>query len=291
LARKERADRLRDGRVLYALHRRDARRKPIHFSSFDVSTEVSLISNREWDQIYFCLPSDALRGSLLGEVSRLSGYATVVKIQPGLGDIQIFTRHFERSRIISGMISFVSYAAPLPGEDLKEPGTAYWFPPLLKVLFSGSTDRLQDVVHALQKGGFPARVHDDVETMLGFALAVQAPLTAGIECSGWSIEQFRDGEWLEISCGAIREATAIAADYLDSNPPWLVRVLNPSLVRIVLSFLRRRNPFDVEAYLERHYTKLRQQSLQHLEEYVDRGTRAGLPVESLEMLQQGLERS
>jgi hypothetical protein len=189
------------------------------------------------------------------------------------------------------MISFVSYAAPLPEEIVMEPGTAYWFPPLLKIQFSGSADRVQRVVNALQKGSFPARIHDDVETLLGFALAVQAPLTAGLECSGWSLKQFRDGRWLEISCDAIQEAIDIAADFLQSQPPRLIRVLNPSLIRIALSFLQRSNPFHVEAYLERHYTKLHRQSLQHLEDYIDRGKRAGLPAESLEKLQQGLVRS
>jgi ketopantoate reductase len=213
---------------------------------------------------------------------------TVVKIQPGLSDRDFFTAHFDETMVVSGMISFVSYDAPLPGEDVGVPGTAYWFPPFLKILFSGSTDRVQSVVQALQRGGFPARVHDDVETLLGFALAVQAPLTAGIECSGWSIEQFRGSLWLEISHKAIREATAIVADHLHTRPPWLVKVLNPSIIRIALSLLRRRNPFHVEAYLERHYSKLHRQSLQHLDEYIERGNRASLPVESIKELRQGL---
>jgi len=290
-ARSERASRLRQGLVFYHLNRHDARRRPIHFEAFDVLTEYSQIGSRIWDQIYFCVPSNALRGGLLKQIGQRSGDATIIKLQPGIGDQRLFTEHFEESRLVTGMVSFVSYAAPLPQEKVIPPGMAYWFPPLLKSRFSRSRDRVQEVVKVLKDGGLPAQVHPDVEPLVTFMLAVQAPLTAGLECSGWSFEQFRRSHLLKVACRAIKQATAIVANYLQSEPPRFMGALNCSLIRLGFSILPRRFPFDLELYLAAHYAKLHEQSCQHLDEYIEQATIAGLALDSLQELRQRLDAS
>ena len=290
-ARSQRASQLRQGLVFYQLNRHDARRRPIHFETFDVLTEYSQISGRIWDQIYLCVPSNALRGSLLKEIGQRGGDATIIKLQPGVGDQRLFSEHFEEPKVVAGMVSFVSYAAPLPQEKVIQPGMAYWFPPLLRSRFSGSRDRVQGVVKVLKDGGLPAQVHPDVEPLVGFVLAVQAPLTAGMECSGWSFEQFRRSHLLKVACRAMKQATAIVANYLQSEPPRFMGALHCSLIRLGLSILPRRFPFDLEQYVAAHYAKHHEQSCQHLDEYIEQGTIAGLPLDSLLELRQRLDAS
>jgi 2-dehydropantoate 2-reductase len=289
-ARSERAQRIKNGLVLYHLNRRNSRRRPIQFDSFDVFSEFSGIGDQEWDQVYFCIPSDALSENLLEQVSRSSGEATIIKLQPGLGDRRIYMRHFEESHLVSGMISFMSYAAPLPKEKVVRPGIAYWLPPLLSSPFSGSTNRVKAVVKALNDGGLRTRVHGDVESMVGFALAAQAPLTAGLEHSHWSINEYRASPTLEVVCRSIKEATAIVSNYLQSDPPKIMKVLNCSLIRLGLSFLPRRYPFNMEHYLGAHYRKLHEQSCKNLDDYIEQGEKMDLPHDSLLELREGLDR-
>ena len=289
-ARSERAQHIKNGLVLFHLNKRNSRRRPINFESFEVFSEYSGIEDQEWDQIYFCIPSDALSDSLLEGVSERSGEATIIKLQPGLGDYRIYKKHFEESHLVSGMLSFMSYAAPLPQEHIEQPGIAYWLPPLLSIPFSGSTIRVRAVVKALNNGGLRARVHDDVERLVGFALALQAPLTAGLECSRWSIQEYRASPTLKVVCRAIKEATAIVSNTLQSDPPKIMKLLNCSLIRVGLSFLPRRYPFNMEHYLVAHYKKLHEQSCKNLDDYIEQGQKMDLPHDSLLELREGLDR-
>lgn len=289
-ARSERAQHIKNGLVIYHLNKRNSRRRPINFESFEVFSEYSGIEDQEWDQIYFCIPSDALSDSLLEGVSERSGEATIIKLQPGLGDYRIYKKHFEESHLVSGMLSFMSYAAPLPQEHIEQPGIAYWLPPLLSIPFSGSTIRVRAVVKALNDSGLHARVHDDVECLVGFALALQAPLTAGLECSHWSIQEYRASPTLKVVCRAIKEATAIVSNTLQSDPPKIMKLLNCSLIRVGLSFLPRRYPFNMEHYLVAHYKKLHEQSCKNLDDYIEQGQKMDLPHDSLLELREGLDR-
>jgi len=289
-ARSERAQRIKKDLVLYHLNRRNSHERPINFDSFEVFSEISGIGDQEWDQVYFCIPSDALSDDLLEQVSERSGDATIIKLQPGLGDYRIYKKHFDESHLVSGMLSFMSYAAPLPQEHIEQPGVAYWLPPLLSIPFSGSTNRVRAVVKALNDGGLRARVHDDVERLVGFALALQAPLTAGLECSRWSIQEYRTSTTLKVVCRAIKEATAIVSKSLQSDPPKIMKLLNCSCIRLGLSFLPRRYPFNMEHYLVAHYKKLHEQSCKNLDDYIEQGEKMDLPHDSLLELREGLER-
>jgi 2-dehydropantoate 2-reductase len=290
-AREEHARRILHGLVLFHLNKRNARMRPIRFGSFDVMTRFSQLDKHSWDQIYICVPSNDLSDTMLNGLKRNSGGATIIKIQPGLADRSTFTSHFEESVLVAGMISFVSYRAPLSGENVAEPGTAYWFPPLLSTLFSGPGDRVQEVVNALDRGGLPAKAHSNVESLVGYMLAVQAPLTAGLECAGWSLRQLTNSNWMNVACRATKEASEVVAKYQRSDPPRILRALNCSIIRLALSLLPKKNPFHLESYLAVHYTKLREQSRQHIDDYIEQGIKHGMSVESLTELRRGLSKS
>ena len=289
--RGEHARRIGDGLVLIHLNKRDARMRPIRFGSFDVLTQFSQLDEQSWDQIYICVPSNGLSDNMLKGVKRQGGRATIIKFQPGLGDRNHFTSHFDESVLVTGMISFISYRAPLSGENVAEPGMAYWFPPLLSTLFSGSEDRVQEVVNALNRGGLPVKAHRDVESLVGHVLAVQAPLIAGLECVGWSIRQFTHSNWLKVACRAAKEASKVVAKVKGSDPPVIVRALNCSIIRLAISLLPKQKPFNMESYLASHYTKLQEQSRQHIDDYIEQGVKHGLSFESLKELRVGLEKN
>ncbi len=267
--RSERTSEIRRDLVLIPLNHRNARSAPIHFGSFDVLTQYSQLESQAWDQIYMCVPSTSLTSRLLEGINTYSGAATIVKIQPGLGDWDRFKEHFNVSQIVSGMVSFISYRAPLSGETVTEPGMAYWFPPLAKSMFSGPKGRVREVVRALQAGGLPATAHANVETLIGYVLAVEAPLTAGIECAGWSVQQFRHGHYLKLASQGIKEASEVVARYQRSKPPVFLKLINSLTIRLASWLLPLGRVFPLETYLEHHFTKVRAQSLQHIDEYLE----------------------
>lgn len=288
LVRERRAQQLGPDLVLYPLNRRNSRKNPIRFSAFEVTTDLSPPEDQPWDQIYTCVPSTALNEELLDGISRYGGSATIVKVQPGLEDRSAYVARIPDSQLVTGMLSIMSYLAPLSGEEVPEPGMAYWFPPLIKSQFSGPEERVRDVVDALQAGGLPAATHQNVDELVAWVLAVEAPLTAGLECAGWSIQQFRGSRWLTVANQAVREASDIVASYQESTLPALMKLINPLSVRLALVLAPKRRPIPLEAYLEHHFTKVRDQSLQHLGQYIEQGQRLSLPVDSLQLLQDNL---
>ncbi len=279
------------GLVFYELNRRNGRSRPVYFSSFDLVRRESCPGGESWDQIYMCVPSNALCGDLLDWIQRIGGDATIVKLQPGLRDNTPYISHFPSSRVVVGMLRLISYQAPLPGERVPEPGTAYWFPPLMPSLFSGSEERVRDVVGALNTGGLPARAHPDVETLLGYVLAVEAPLTAGHECAGWSIGGFRRSRWLRVASGAMREALAVVSRVRRTTSPAITALLSPGVLRVAILLLPKLLTIPLEPYLEHHFRKLREQSRQHIDDYVRTGIENGLSVPWLQELKSGLDGS
>ncbi len=288
LTRTERTSDIRRDLVLIPLNNRNARTTPIHFGSFDVLTQYSQLEDRSWDQIYMCIPSTSLTDGLMEGIKAYGGAATIVKIQPGLGDWDKFTEHFDVSQIVSGMVSFISYQAPLSGETVAEPGMAYWFPPLVKSMFSGPNDRVREVVRALRAGGLPARTHPDVENLVGYVLAIEAPLTAGIESAGWSLRRFNQSRWLMVACRGIKEAFEVAAKYQQSYPPIFMKLVNCLTIRLAIWLLPKERVFPFESYLEHHFTKVRAQSLQHLDDYLDQALKYDIEVGSLSELRNAI---
>jgi 2-dehydropantoate 2-reductase len=286
LARSSQFDRLREGLTLYPLNRRQARSRPIHFDAFDVVADLDLVRARSWDQVYLCVPSTALRVGLLERLSPAIGEATLVTIQPGLEDPAAILQHFDESQVVAGMVSFVSYPAPLPGEAVPTPGIAYWFPPLLATPFSGPPERARAVIGLLRLGGLPARLHPDVPTLAAFVVAAQMCLTAGLECVGWSFSQFRRSPLLQAGYAALREAEQVVGAYHVAEPPRLLRLLRPAVIPTLLRLAERRNPFDLQRFIAQHYTKHRGQTRLLIDAYIEQGRKRRQPTAALEQLRQ-----
>ena len=286
LARRGQLERLREGLTLYPLNRRQARSKPLHFHAFQVIVDLGQARASSWDQIYLCVPSTALREDLLVPLGAAIGEATLVTIQPGLVDLGVILQHVDESQVVAGMISFVGYLAPLPGEAVPRPGIAYWFPPLLATPFSGLRERARAVVGWLRRGGLPARIHSDVPTLAAFVVAAQTCLTAGLECVDWSFSRFRRSPLLEAGHAAFRDAVRVVGAYHSAKPLWLLDHLQPATIRVLLRLAMRRRPFDLERFVAQHYTKLREQNRLLIAAYIEQGRQRQLPTAALEELRQ-----
>ncbi|MCI0569155.1 MAG: ketopantoate reductase, partial [Myxococcaceae bacterium] len=142
--------------------------------------------------------------------------------------------------------------------------------------------RLGDVIRTLRAGGFPARSHPDATRAMAVPSAVLTAFVAGMEAAGWSFERLLERRSLAGMLQAAREAVRIVAARARTRAAALL-LLRPAIFRL-LPLGSRIVPFNLEAYLRAHFTKVGAQTRLMLEEYVALGRRAGLPVERLEAL-------
>lgn len=295
--REKYADEVRRGFDMYPLAMTRGRRahlSPVRFEGFDVITSLEEIAARRFDQVYITLPSNAVRGAFMTELAAALGTdpdgATLVSLQPMADDREaILAAGVPESRLVSGMISFIAYAAPLEGEArFPRPGMAYWFPPLSPSPFSGPDARTRAVVALLTRGGLPARRHRDVPRAVGFPSVIGMAYLTALEAVDWSLRALRASSELALAARAGREAIAIVARTWGPPAPiarlGMALAVRPVLVTLALWFAERVMPLPLEAYLRTHFTKVGEQTRLIVSSVIADGRAASLPVRELEAL-------
>ena len=277
LVKEKHAPETRKGFTLYAWGLRGGVPRAEKLTGFDVHVTMREVAERHWDQVWLCVSSTALReGDWVRELARATGEATWVMLQPALDDREWLLKWIPEERLVSGMIPFLSYTAPLePGERISEPGTAFWFPPLARGLFSGPRERLGFVMRGLKAGGYPARETGDVRRAAAMASAVLTAGVEGLDAAGWSFERLLGREHLERMVSAAREAVQVAAWSTQGKASTVLPVLRPGLLRFLLPIARRATPMNLETYLRVHFTKVKEQTRQMTRTYIETGEERG----------------
>jgi 2-dehydropantoate 2-reductase len=261
----------------------------VPFAGFGVLTRTDEVSTAIWDQVWLCISSPALRGAWLDALLQAIGNATLVFLQPGLRDRDAILERWPAEHLVQGLITLISYQAPLPGEHVSHPGVAYFFPPLAATPFTGPPDRTQAVVDALRAGGCRAKVSPHVRKQAVLGSAVLMPHVVALETAGWSVPALRTSPLLRLASRASHEAMLIAARYTGFPPPAARHVVHPLLTQLVLGLAPRVLPFDLETYLRYHFTKVGAQTRAAMAVYLEVGAALGLPSTYLERLFRGNE--
>jgi 2-dehydropantoate 2-reductase len=289
--RERHAEECRRGFAFYPLNRRKPRREPVRtaVAASDILTGLDEVQAVTWDQVYLCMASHALRGRWLGELAARIGAATVVSLQPGADDRAVVLESVPFDRVVSGMITLISYPAPLDGETVPEPGMAYWFPPLAPAPFSGPEERTRAVVAALRAGGLPCKRDKDVPAKVTAPTGLLMALLTALEASGWSFRELARGPHLARARLASAETFAILEHASGARTPLVVRLLSrPFWIRRGLALARWAMPLDAEAYFRAHFTKVREQTRMFMRAYIDQGTKLGLSTTALSELERSV---
>lgn len=238
------------------------------FEGYDVYTTPEEVERDRFDQIWLCISSPALRSGVVDDLDEVQPEALWVMLQPGLDDREYMLERLPEERLVSGMIGLVAYQAPLPDEDLWPEGVAYWFPPTSPSLFSGPRGEL--VANYLQKGGMPAGVRPDVASIANYGSAVLIPFVVALEVHEWSMSWLRKtGETLDHLCAAIGEIFTAVKKQTGASPPSGLPLLTKSWVwKMGLFAAPVLSPFPIEPYLEYHFSKVREQSEQLIDDFV-----------------------
>jgi len=226
------------------------------------------------DVLVLCVPSTALDPRWLADLAAATGDATVVTLQPGLLDHERIVAAFGAERVVAGMFPLLAWS--------DEDGTTYWKPPFASLPLAGP--RAAAVAPLFVAGGLPARVVAGVRDKLAAGGALLDTHVAALARAGWSLRRLRsDRALLALAHRASRESRRIAARHLGqpvgAPPPRL-------LVELALAAAPRLVPFDLERFLEQHYTKVAAQTRALLAATVERGDALGLPTAALAALAQ-----
>ncbi len=236
-----------------------------------------------FDQVWLCVSSPALRGDWLGELIGAAGDdATIVVLQPGSHDVSLVSALAGEARVVSGVITLVAYETPLPGEAPHPPGTAVWLPPLTAFPVTGPKTRAAGVVAAIRRGGWRAR-WQGLRTRPGGAMAsrVLLPHVAAMEGAGWTFAGLKPGGWDRLGARASREAMILIAALRGKGRPMSRALVGRHTVGTFLRLARWKAPFDFEVYFEKHFTKVRQQTLEALDDWIAEARARGLPCDAL----------
>ena len=276
----------------YTLHR--VRRAATRFVPDTVVSDAAGVEEQgPWDQVWLCMSSTALQGwKEAGAVLRAAGpRATVLCLTTGIEDVEFVSAKIGGlDRLVEGLITMISWHAPLPGQQVDPAGVAYWLPPGAAPPFSGDATRVGRLVTTLKKGGYRAKVVKSVRTRNAFGAATLLPLMAGLEMAAWSFKTFRKGRWLGVATRAGREGHAIAASRLGvRHAKWLSAIaLNPTIVGFIAWIAPWFVPFPLETYLKEHFTKVGDQTRSHLRRYLELAEEHTLPCVGLRELREGL---
>ena len=281
--RPEYADEARAGFQLY--DRKQGLTSPELFSPDGVATTPDDIETHSYDAVVLCIPSTGLHGDWFEDFASSIGDATLISLTPGLEDRDFITQFLDLSQVGVGAITAVAYPAPLPGESAEVPGTAYWFPPLAPAVFEGLPQRIDPVIAVLRKGGMNSRRIKDVTGKSAFVTGVLTPLVAALESADWSFSDLRSDKTKRRHLyDATQESLADVEAHLEQKRPLPMRLLSPTALRVGLSLAGAIPPFDLETYLQVHFTKVGAQTRRHLGEYIRRRGDRGMESPALEAL-------
>lgn len=266
----------REGYRLWHLRRGRAPREE-RFVPAGVHTTPEEVRAQPWDQLWLAVSGPAVAEPWLEALVEATGDATVVCLQPG-PESRARVASVAGPRMVLGLIDFIAYQAPLPGETrFDAPGVAVWVPPGAAP-FDGAAARLDPVLDVLRRGGLRAR-RADVATPSTYGGALLQCLVAALDGVGWSWTAVRRGDTLRVAFGAFREI--VAAARREAPAPVWTRLVGPWLVPPVMLAARAILPMDVPTYFGWHFTKVGTQTRAHLDHWLRVAGVAGLPSASL----------
>lgn len=282
--REKYREELKGGMPMYPLNHQNVKTTPVQFQDFNLVTTPEEVAAGKFDEIWLCVASDALRGPWLAPLLEASQDAVVVSLTPGIEDRDFLLQWVPESRLVCGMITLISYQAPLRGETVHSPGMAYWFPPATPGYFSGPKPHVEAIVSRLKRGGQPVGMHRDVSELGSAGTAVLMPLLLGLERESWSFRQFGQTSGLKDGIHGAREAIEIVAAQRNMSAPLWRKFLIPSVFRLGLWLGAKILPLPLETYLQYHFTKVGSQTRLFIDTFIRLGESHGLSTEHLRSL-------
>ena len=270
---------LADGMVLYPL-KGPEKGQTIRFTDYDVVTPIDDLTGRNFDQMWICVSSTALMTGWLDDLLPYMGETTILYMQAGMQDREYMEARVPPDRLCAGVIQMISWQAPLRTETYDPPGIAYWWPKPANP-FSGARGRVDEIVDTLNTGGWASTIVPDAQAKTMFMSCIMMPYMAGLEVSGWKFADFgKKGS--KLASQAARETRAIVKPGGSNLLAWLIS--SRFGLRMITWAMPKVMPFDIETYIEYHFSKVGDQTRAKLTHYQALATQRNMPATAIKAL-------
>lgn len=274
---------LREGLTLFPLN---TGRNPVavNWNNFNVISEMSGVSGSIWDVILLTLPSNALYNPWLEEFAKhVDPKTLIVTLQPGHNDRLELLKYFPEKNLIPGVITLISFETPLDPQGPQQKGIAYWFPPSSKGFFDGDAQVIKDLIKTLNKGGFPAGNKQLLNNpgLVYFGSTFLNVFIRNLENNQWKLDAFKDAEAALVLKDSTLEAFEIIARKNSLTKPFFHHFLGKTFYLLAIYFSKKLMPFDLEKYLQVHFTKVAPQMHKNFSDLIQEGQDQGLSIKTL----------
>lgn len=265
------------------------------FVDFDFYDGIDKAPVSSFDQIWITVASDALSDDWLGALrDHLGEGAAVIGLQPGPHD-DARLRGFFGDRLVKGVIGFLAYQYPLPGDvdPQGRSGIAYLLPPQAGGL--GPTDHPAALAaqNMLACGGLTVGLSDNLAETYGRVSALSLTHMAGLELAGWSFTGFRagTGRGRQLAKAAAQEALALVDHQFERPASPLKNRLLSSLGPLVTLIASLVPSIKLEPYLGFHFSKVGNQTRTVLRDYIGMARDANMSSSAIQELLTALEQT
>lgn len=267
------------GERLYFLNKDKVQAKPLLFKDFNTVTEWN--SNTQYDLIVLAISSNALRTLPLLEIKQQLGTNTLLMLQPSQTDFEHLSTVIAQEQIVQGMISLISYQTPLSNyqypNSTPASGIAYYLPPMKMPISGLDPERASSTTKLFNDSKIPAKKVNNAVNESKMPSAFLMTFLCVLEAADWKFSTLTNAKDLlkKLSLG---QQELLPLQIASSNSPLgklklgLVKiitklVLRPWLYYLLLKISDKAVPLPLEAYLEYHFSKVREQTKIYMEEY------------------------
>ena len=265
-----------------AIHRLRGLRRGVETSSQELPVASTVPSGTH--EVWLCTASNAASDPWLRELlGTLSRGTRVLSWLPGAGIADELRDHLPRGLdLAEGEVSFLSFQAPLRNETTPTDGIGYWTPGLGAILDCSRAGRA--AAQRLRQGGLPAVVLPGFDVCAPALAAFTTVAVAVLEIEGWNRNAFRRRSERTLAARAIRQAAQSGVAHPSRRRGDAGEGLAKAVLWVLPRIPTRALPFDLDAYLEFHFSKVGEQTRHLLRRWARQAARDGTRAAELDLV-------
>lgn len=273
------------GVVLYHLNKDKKFSKPQYFNHFKTITDWS--QAQCFDLIALAISSNALRQLPRDHINQVlqNNNSDLLMLQPSMTDFEYLNKVIPTKKIFQGMINLISYQTDEVNHHIKPSGIAYYLPPMpmpisVSIVDKNSTNntqqRLKIIVSLFKSAGVSAKKVDSAIDNSRLPSAFLMTFLCVLEAANWEFEQLRKTPNLLQKLSTAQQdllpqqiiGNGLMDKFKRSLASVLVKLLlKPPLYKLLLKTAPWLVPLPLEAYLKKHFLKVRSQTVMYMQEY------------------------
>lgn len=268
------------GVVLYHLNKDKHLQQPLRLKNFSTITQWD--DANDIDLIALSISSTALRQlplrTIKEKIESSLKSVSLLMLQPSEEDLEHLTQVISKDNILQGMITLISYQTDHINEGISPAGTAYYLPPLPMPISASHMPlqqeqaNLKEVVTLFNQSGIKAKAVKSALDESRLLSAFFMTFLCALEAADWQFGRLRKSELL------LQKLSAAQKDLLPQKimPTGLFTklkkdslrlLLKPWLYKVLITISPKFIPLPLEAYLKKHFLKVRPQTLMYIQDY------------------------